>query len=65
MAVSIHNNIVSGPEERGIPAHLSFGQFLFDKLKNGGDKIAQVRLATFTIYKILLPFYAWIIFSVL
>ncbi|CAH2094573.1 unnamed protein product [Euphydryas editha] len=42
MAVSIHNNIVSGPEERGIPAHLSFGQFVFDKLKNGGDKTAQI-----------------------
>ncbi|XP_045453178.1 4-coumarate--CoA ligase 1 [Melitaea cinxia] len=42
MAVSIHNNIVSGPEERAIPAHLSFGQFVFDKLKNGGNKIAQI-----------------------
>ncbi|XP_046971328.1 4-coumarate--CoA ligase 1-like [Vanessa cardui] len=42
MAVSIHNNIVYGPEERPIPAHLSFGQFVFDKLKNSGDNIAQI-----------------------
>lgn len=38
----IHNNIVSGPEERSIPAHLSYGQFVFDKLKSGGDRTAQV-----------------------
>lgn len=42
MAVSIHNKIVCGPEESPIPAHLSYGQFIFDKLKVGGDKIAQV-----------------------
>ncbi|XP_045776708.1 4-coumarate--CoA ligase 1 isoform X1 [Maniola jurtina] len=40
--VSIHNNIVSGPEERSIPAHLSYGQFVFDKLKSGGNKTAQI-----------------------
>lgn len=50
MAVSIHNNVVSGPEERPIPAHLSYGQFLFDKLKAGGNKIAQVS----TCYHIIL-----------
>ncbi|CAH2258335.1 jg10538 [Pararge aegeria aegeria] len=37
----VHNNVVSGPEERSIPAHLSYGQFLFDKLKSGGNKTAQ------------------------
>lgn len=42
MAVSIHNNIVSGPEELDIPAHLSYGQFLFDQLKKGGDQKALV-----------------------
>lgn len=42
MSVTVHNNVVSGPEERGIPAHLSYGQFLFDQLKNGGDNIALV-----------------------
>ncbi|GBP24318.1 Luciferin 4-monooxygenase [Eumeta japonica] len=42
MAVSIHGNIVSGPREVDIPAHLSFGQFLFDQLKEGGDNIAQI-----------------------
>nr|XP_032521112.1 4-coumarate--CoA ligase 1-like isoform X1 [Danaus plexippus plexippus] len=46
MAVSIHNNVVSGPEERPIPAHLSYGQFLFDKLKAGGNKIAQISAET-------------------
>ncbi|XP_063539107.1 uncharacterized protein LOC134748293 isoform X4 [Cydia strobilella] len=42
MAVSIHNNIVYGPEERQIPAHLSYPQFLFDQLKKGGDKVALI-----------------------
>lgn len=42
MAVSIHNKIVCGPEEMPIPAHLSYGQFLFDKFKSGGDRLAQV-----------------------
>ncbi|CAG4957545.1 unnamed protein product [Colias eurytheme] len=42
MSVTIHQNVVSGPEEEPIPAHLSYGQFLFDKLKSGGDKIAQI-----------------------
>ncbi|XP_023935914.2 uncharacterized protein LOC112044328 [Bicyclus anynana] len=39
---TVHNNVVSGPEERSIPAHLSYGQFLFDKLKAGGNNIAQI-----------------------
>ena len=42
MSVTVHNNVVSGPEERSIPAHLSYGQFLFDQLKNGGDNVALV-----------------------
>ncbi|XP_073950378.1 luciferin 4-monooxygenase isoform X1 [Choristoneura fumiferana] len=42
MAVSIHNKIVSGPEELDIPAHLSYGQFLFDQLKKGGDQKALI-----------------------
>lgn len=42
MAVSIHNNVVTGPEEEYIPAHLSYGQFMFDQLKKGGDNIALV-----------------------
>ncbi|KAG7297917.1 hypothetical protein JYU34_018672 [Plutella xylostella] len=42
MAARIHNNIVYGPEERGIPAHLSYGQLMYDGLKKGGDKVAQV-----------------------
>ncbi|KAJ8723878.1 hypothetical protein PYW07_007858 [Mythimna separata] len=46
MPVTVHNNVVSGPEERGIPAHLSYGQFLFDQLKNGGDNIALVNAET-------------------
>ncbi|KAG6463284.1 hypothetical protein O3G_MSEX013779 [Manduca sexta] len=46
MSISIHNNVVSGPEERAIPAHLSFGQYLFDQLKNNGDKIALISAET-------------------
>lgn len=46
MAVTVHNNVVSGPEERGIPAHLSYGQFLFDQIKNGGDEIALINAET-------------------
>ncbi|CAH0690222.1 unnamed protein product [Spodoptera exigua] len=46
MPVTIHNNVVSGPEERAIPAHLSFGQFLYDQLKNGGDNIALISAET-------------------
>ncbi|XP_075982662.1 luciferin 4-monooxygenase-like [Anticarsia gemmatalis] len=46
MSVTVHNNVVSGPEERGIPAHLSFGQFLYDQLKNGGDNIALINAET-------------------
>lgn len=42
----MHNNIVSGPEERPIPAHLSFGQYLFDQLKKGGDRAALVSAET-------------------
>lgn len=44
MPVTINNNVVSGPEEQHIPAHLSFGQFMFDQLKNGGDKVALVSI---------------------
>lgn len=46
MPVSIHNNIITGPEEEFIPAHLSFGQFMFDQLKKGGDNIALVSAET-------------------
>ncbi|CAB3245734.1 unnamed protein product [Arctia plantaginis] len=46
MPVTVYNNVVSGPEERGIPAHLSYGQFLFDQLKNGGNQIALVNAET-------------------
>lgn len=42
MSAFIHNNIVSGPEEEYIPAHLSYGQFMFDQLKKGGDQTALV-----------------------
>ncbi|VVC91517.1 unnamed protein product [Leptidea sinapis] len=41
-SVEIHNNVVYGPEEEPIPAHLSFGQFLFDKFKKGGNKTALI-----------------------
>lgn len=44
MSISITNNVVSGPEERPIPAHLSFGQFMFDQLKTGGDNVALVSI---------------------
>ncbi|XP_061724118.1 uncharacterized protein LOC133530259 [Cydia pomonella] len=40
MAMSIHNNIVYGLEERQIPVHLSYSEFLFDQLKKGGDEVA-------------------------
>ncbi|KOB63671.1 Uncharacterized protein OBRU01_24726, partial [Operophtera brumata] len=40
MSITINSNVVSGPEERPIPAHLSFGQFMFDQLKTGGDNVA-------------------------
>lgn len=43
MSITVHKNIVSGPEEELIPAHLSYGQFLYDKFKSGGDRIALVR----------------------
>ncbi|CAH2983427.1 unnamed protein product [Chilo suppressalis] len=46
MSVSIVNNIVIGPEEVFIPAHLSFGQFMFDKLKEGGNNVALVSAET-------------------
>ncbi|KOB51790.1 UTP--glucose-1-phosphate uridylyltransferase, partial [Operophtera brumata] len=42
MSITINSNVVSGPEERPIPAHLSFGQFMFDQLKTGGDNVALV-----------------------
>ncbi|XP_060805024.1 uncharacterized protein LOC106129362 [Amyelois transitella] len=42
MPAFIHNNIVSGPEEEYIPAHLSYGQFMFDQLKKGGDQVALI-----------------------
>ncbi|XP_038206537.1 4-coumarate--CoA ligase 1 [Zerene cesonia] len=42
MSATIHQHVVSGPEEELIPAHLSYGQFLFDKLKSGGNKVAQI-----------------------
>lgn len=40
--ITIQNNIVSGPEEQLIPAHLSYGQYLFDQLKKGGNGVALV-----------------------
>lgn len=46
MSITLHNNIVSGPEECYIPAHLSFGQFLFDQVKNGGDNVALISAET-------------------
>ncbi|KAL0819591.1 hypothetical protein ABMA28_007683 [Loxostege sticticalis] len=46
MSVSIHNNVVTGPEEEYIPAHLSYGQFMFDQLKKGGDNIALISADT-------------------
>ncbi|CAG9789350.1 unnamed protein product [Diatraea saccharalis] len=46
MSVSIVNNVVYGPEEEFIPAHLSFGQYMFDQLKKGGDNIALVSAET-------------------
>lgn len=42
--ITVYDNVVSGPEEEKIPAHLHFGQFMFDQFKNGGEKIAQVRI---------------------
>ncbi|CAF4911134.1 unnamed protein product [Pieris macdunnoughi] len=42
MVITVHKNIVSGPEEELIPAHLSYGQFLYDKFKSGGNKTALV-----------------------
>ncbi|XP_072929836.1 luciferin 4-monooxygenase-like [Epargyreus clarus] len=42
MPAFIHNNVVSGPEEEYIPAHLSFGQLLYDKLKKGGKRTALI-----------------------
>lgn len=48
MSVTIKNNIVFGPEEENIPAHLSYGQFLYDKFKQGGDKIALVSALLFS-----------------
>lgn len=45
MSVSIINNVVIGPEEEFIPAHLSYGQFIFDQLKKGGDKTALVTIS--------------------
>ncbi|XP_049877771.1 uncharacterized protein LOC126374996 isoform X2 [Pectinophora gossypiella] len=46
MSVTINNNVVFGPEEEPIPAHLSFGQFLFDRLKKGGDQVALISADT-------------------
>ncbi|XP_068618880.1 luciferin 4-monooxygenase [Battus philenor] len=46
MRANIHNNIVSGPVEEHIPAHLSYGQFIYDKFKQGGDKIALISAET-------------------
>ncbi|KAJ0173593.1 hypothetical protein K1T71_010742 [Dendrolimus kikuchii] len=46
MSVTVHNNVVSGPEECYIPAHLSYGQFLFDQVKNGADKVALISAET-------------------
>lgn len=40
--ITIRNKIVSGPEEELIPAHLSYGQFLFDQMKKGGNEVAQI-----------------------
>lgn len=50
MSISIHRNIVYGPEEEPIPAHLSYGQFLYDKFKSGENKTALVCDA-YLIYK--------------
>ncbi|XP_052756704.1 uncharacterized protein LOC113519634 [Galleria mellonella] len=46
ISVSINNNIVSGPEEQLIPAHLSYGQYMYDQLKKGGNEIALVSAET-------------------
>lgn len=43
--IKINNNIVSGPEEAYIPAHLSYGQYLFDQLRKGGNDIALVSIS--------------------
>ncbi|XP_059053162.1 uncharacterized protein LOC131847586 [Achroia grisella] len=43
---TIVNDIVSGPEEQLIPAHLSYGQYMYDQLKKGGDKIALISAET-------------------
>ncbi|CAH2045278.1 unnamed protein product, partial [Iphiclides podalirius] len=42
MPVIVQNNVVIGPEEENIPAHLSYGQFLYDKFKQGGDRTALI-----------------------
>lgn len=42
MPATIHNNVVSGPEEVLIPGHLSYGQFIYDKFKQAENKIALV-----------------------
>lgn len=47
MSVIIHNNVVIGPEEEYIPAHLSYGQFMFDQLLKGGNDIAMVNMNAF------------------
>ncbi|XP_026314673.1 luciferin 4-monooxygenase-like [Hyposmocoma kahamanoa] len=44
--ITVYDNVVSGPEEEKIPAHLHFGQFMFDQFKNGGGKVAQVDAET-------------------
>ncbi|KAL4719200.1 hypothetical protein ACJJTC_019371 [Scirpophaga incertulas] len=46
MSVIINNGIVTGPEEEYIPAHLSFGQFMFDQLKKGGNNVALINAET-------------------
>lgn len=60
MSVTVHNNIVSGPEECYIPAHLSYGQFLFDQVKNGGDKVALVSKPICYNYNFLNPYITFI-----
>lgn len=40
--ITVYDNVVTGPEEEKIPAHLHFGQFMLDQFKNGGEKVAQV-----------------------
>ncbi|XP_014372088.2 4-coumarate--CoA ligase 1 [Papilio machaon] len=46
MPATIHNNVVSGPEEVLIPGHLSYGQFIYEKFKQAENKIALISAET-------------------